>query len=421
MAAKAILWFRNNLRLNENRCLHYAALNKIEVLPVYIIDERLEEFVFPNIPRCGEKRKDWIHANIVSLQNDLQKSGGELYVQKGNIVATLINLIQQTGINTIITNYEPGFEEEQDIQKLKQLANVNLHVFLDNFLIQHEKIPFTFPQLPLVFTDFRIKIEKLYSEEVFCSNLLPKFIRNNSIANECIYCLNNECLFVAGEKGALQRLHFYFFESKLVSTYKETRNQLLGTDFSSHFSPWLALGVISPQTVLRYLRSYEKEFAANESTYWLWFELLWRDFFRFQMMKFGKLFFLKGGIRNKKIDGIQNELLFKQWINGKTDEPFVNANMIELKQTGFISNRGRQNVASYLIHDLKIDWRQGAQYFESQLLDYDVSSNWANWAYIAGVGNDPRPFRNFNIQKQQKQYDPNNTYTQYWLNKANTY
>ncbi len=421
MAAKAILWFRNNLRLNDNRCLHYAAVNKIEVLPVYIIDERLEEFVFPNMPRCGEKRKTWIHANIVSLQNDLQESGGELYVQKGNIVATLINLIQQTGINTIITNYEPGFEEGQDIQKLKQLANVNLHVFHDNFLIQPEKIPFTLPQLPLVFTDFRIKVEKLYSEENFCSNLLPKFIRNNSIANESIYCLNNESLFVAGENGALQRLRYYFFESKLVSTYKETRNQLLGTDFSSHFSPWLALGLISPQTVLRYLRNYEKEYGANESTYWLWFELLWRDFFRLQMMKFGKLFFLKRGIRNKTIDGNQNELLFKQWINGETEESFVNANMLELKHAGFMSNRGRQNVASYFIHDLKIDWRWGAQYFESQLLDYDVSSNWANWAYIAGVGNDPRPFRKFNIQKQQEQYDPNNTYTHYWLNKANTY
>jgi deoxyribodipyrimidine photo-lyase len=111
-----------------------------------------------------------------------------------------------------------------------------------------------------------------------------------------------------------------------------------------------------------------------------------------------------------------NELLFKQWINGEIAEPFVNANMLELKLSGFMSNRGRQNVASYLIHDLGIDWRWGAAYFEMQLLDYDVSSNWGNWAYIAGVGNDPRPFRKFNIKKQQEQYDPDGMFTNYWLN-----
>ncbi|MFN7013467.1 MAG: FAD-binding domain-containing protein, partial [Bacteroidia bacterium] len=193
-------------------------------------------------------------------------------------------------------------------------------------------------------------------------------------------------------------------------------NELLGTDFSSHFSPWLALGVISPQTILTYLREFENQYGANESTYWLWFELLWRDFFRYQMMKHGRLFFLKGGIAKKPITFKNNVLLFKQWINGETTEPFVNANMLELKHTGFMSNRGRQIVASYLIHDLGIDWRWGAAYFEMQLLDYDVSSNWGNWSYIAGVGNDPRSCRKFNIKKQQEQYDPDLKYSNHWLN-----
>ncbi|GIV28100.1 MAG: deoxyribodipyrimidine photo-lyase [Bacteroidia bacterium] len=416
MAAKAILWFRNNLRLNDNRCLHYATVNNISVLPLYIIDERLDELVISNIPRCGEKRKAWILANIVSLQKDLQKLGAELYINKGNVVTTLLDVIQRTGISTVFTNYEPGFEEEQDIQKLQQYTNNKIHVINDNFLIHPNRAPFTLNQTPLVFTDFRIQIEKNYKEENFYSDLLPNFICNNSIKSDFVCCSNNESFFEPGEQGALNRVHYYLFESKLVSTYKETRNQLLGTDFSSHFSPWLALGVLSPQTILRYLRNYEKDFGANESTYWLWFELLWRDFFRYQMMKFGKLFFRKTGIRDRKIDSPQNQLLFKQWINGTTSEPFVNANMIELKQTGFMSNRGRQNVASYLIHDLNIDWRWGAAYFEMQLLDYDVSSNWGNWAYIAGVGNDPRPFRKFNIKKQQEQYDPECKFTNYWLN-----
>jgi len=417
MANKAILWFRNNLRLKDNRCLHYAATNRMAVLPVYVVDERLEEQVHPSFKRCGVKRKNWIYSNLHSLQKDLEKHGAKLYIKKGNVVATLKEIVLQTGITTIITNYEPGSEEEDDISLLKQEGKIHLVVLYDNFLIQPEKLPFSLAQIPLVFTDFRTKIEKLYREEIFSSDLLPNFIQSDSIETENISCFDSNTLFTPGEQGALKRVQYYFFDSRLIATYKETRNQLLGTDFSSHLSPWLALGAIAPQTILHYLRKYEKKFGANESTYWLWFELLWRDFFRFQMMKYKNLFFRKGGIRNKKIDFSSDKLLFERWMNGQTEEPFVNANMIELNETGFMSNRGRQNVASYLVHDLGIDWRWGASYFESQLIDYDVSSNWGNWAYIAGVGNDPRPFRKFNIKKQQAQYDPDNQYVSFWLNK----
>ncbi len=415
MAAKAILWFRNNLRLNDNRCLHYAAVNKIEVLPVYVLDERLTHTSFANLPRCGENRKAWILENLKSLQKEIRALEGDLYIKNRNIVETLKEVASKTQIKTIITNYEPGYEEEDDVRRLQQ-SGLKLIVLSDNFLIAPEHLPITPEQVPSVFTDFRHKIEKHYSEQLFISDLLPKFITSSGITSDEVKIENTSLIIEAGENAAIKRLKYYFFESKLVEKYKETRNELLGTDFSSHFSPWLALGVISPQTILKYLREYEKHYGANDSTYWFWFELLWRDFFRYQMIKHGRLFFLKEGIRNKSMIFNQNELLFKQWMNGETPEPFVNANMIELKHIGFMSNRGRQNVASYLIHDLGIDWRWGAAYFEMQLLDYDVSSNWGNWAYIAGVGNDPRPFRKFNIKKQQELYDPECKYINYWLN-----
>jgi deoxyribodipyrimidine photo-lyase len=135
-------------------------------------------------------------------------------------------------------------------------------------------------------------------------------------------------------------------------------------------------------------------------------------------MKYGNKIFLKGGIKNVERDYANIPELFDRWINGKTDDDFVNANMIELKETGFMSNRGRQNAASYLIHDLNIDWRWGAGYFESMLIDYDVCSNWGNWMYVAGVGNDPRPNRKFNTQFQAEKYDKNYDYRNLWLNKA---
>jgi deoxyribodipyrimidine photo-lyase len=105
-----------------------------------------------------------------------------------------------------------------------------------------------------------------------------------------------------------------------------------------------------------------------------------------------------------------------KWINGQTESDFVNANMLELRETGFMSNRGRQIVASYLINDLKVDWRFGAAYFEEQLIDYDVCSNWGNWAYLAGVGNDPRSNRYFDTKKQADIYDKNGEYRNRWLN-----
>jgi deoxyribodipyrimidine photo-lyase len=136
--------------------------------------------------------------------------------------------------------------------------------------------------------------------------------------------------------------------------------------------------------------------------------------------KHGKAVLEKGGILHE--DRVfENDIeKFNGWIHGKTEDDFVNANMIELAQTGFMSNRGRQNVASYLVHDLKIDWRWGAAYFESQLIDYDFSNNWGNWMYVAGVGNDPRS-RRFNTKLQAERYDPELSIQKYVASRPNQY
>ena len=189
---------------------------------------------------------------------------------------------------------------------------------------------------------------------------------------------------------------------------------MIGTDYSSKLSPWLANGCISAKTIYWKVKEYEAEFGANESTYWLIFELVWRDYFKYISLKHGNSFFKIDGILQKKYAWKSNELQVQKWIDGRTEEPFVNANMIELKETGFMSNRGRQNVASFFAKELLLDWRIGAAYFESMLIDYDVHSNYGNWSYISGVGNDPRD-RKFNVKKQAKNYDPDNRYQDNWL------
>ena len=191
---------------------------------------------------------------------------------------------------------------------------------------------------------------------------------------------------------------------------------MIGANYSSKFSAWLALGCLSPREIYFELKKYEAKYEANESTYWLVFELLWRDYFRFMMKKYHIKFFQQHGIQNKEIPvNKHNVQVLQSWIDGITGIDFIDANMIELKSTGFMSNRGRQNVASYLCNDLKLDWRYGAAYFEQQLIDYDVCNNWGNWAYLAGVGNDPRGNRYFNIDKQAQDYDKNQEYRNLWL------
>jgi deoxyribodipyrimidine photo-lyase len=144
--------------------------------------------------------------------------------------------------------------------------------------------------------------------------------------------------------------------------------------------------------------------------------LLWRDFFRLMAKKHGNKIYWKGGLRGQPNPKLRNDRqLLKAWVDGRTGIPLIDANMREVKLTGFMSNRGRQNVASYLVHDLKVNWQMGAEYFESILIDYDVASNWCNWNYVAGVGNDPREDRYFNPVTQAKRYDPNGEYVRHWL------
>ena len=231
---------------------------------------------------------------------------------------------------------------------------------------------------------------------------------------EALFPKQVESLFSGGELSALAHLDQYF-ERRLPDTYKQTRNQLTGMDYSSKFSPWLAFGCCSARRIVQKLKNYESTYGANDGTYWLWFELLWRDYFRFLHFKYGDKLYRPHGLIDKEINSFDKKK-FQQWISGCTGENFIDAGMRELQQTGFLSNRMRQVVASYWIYEMKGDWRAGAAWFESQLVDYDVYSNQGNWLYIAGRGTDPRGGRPFNVKKQAQDHDPDGAYRSKWLN-----
>ncbi|MFN4085592.1 MAG: DASH family cryptochrome [Spirosomataceae bacterium] len=423
-----VLWFRNDLRLHDNQAWERAA-QLGQVVPVFIIDDRWMEEGPLGFRRVEAHRMKFILESVQALRQTLQERGSNLLVQIGKPEEIIPALAKQIMATHVVASKEIT-QEETDVetalsQRLKPL-NVDIELIWQRSLYHVRDLPFQINFLPDIFTEFRKKVErtsKIRPTTVFIPNPIALDLPWGDMPTlESLgYGMPDQdargvLAFKGGEKEGLARLRYYLDETQLLKTYKETRNGLLGGDYSSKFSPWLALGCLSPRHVYEEVKRFEAHYGANESTYWLIFELLWRDYFIFISLRYGSRIFKLHGIKQDlSYRGRQDHGVFHKWMEGQTGNPFVDANMRELKATGFMSNRGRQNVASFLVKDLQIEWRWGARYFESQLIDYDVCSNWGNWNYVAGVGNDPRENRYFNTYKQAQMYDKKGEYIRHWL------
>lgn len=426
----SIVWFKTDLRVEDNETLVKAIAQSEQIIPVYCFDDSHFETTVYGFKKTGSYRAQFLLESLEDLDKNLRKLGSGLLILKGKPEIEIPKIVKQYKAQKVFAKREVAFEEKQT-EKLVQDELFKLRCELETFststLYHAEDLPFSIKDIPDVFTNFRKKTEK--ESKIRSVFVAPEQINSPEIPEiklPTLIDLNFEFMpidsraaiqFKGGETEAINRLNHYFYETKCLSNYKETRNGMIGADYSSKFSAWLAMGCISPRYIYTEIKKYEKQFGANDSTYWLVFELLWRDFFRFMFKKYQTKFFLYSGIKTEKVNSkALNEKLIFQWINGTTNSDFINANMLELKQTGFMSNRGRQNVASFFCNELNMDWRLGAAYFEEQLIDYDVCSNWGNWAYLAGVGNDPRGHRYFNIEKQANDYDKNKAFRKLWLN-----
>ena len=407
-----IVWFRNDLRIRKNAALSAALAEGCELSALFILDNRKS--------KLGEFRRRFITESLADLAENLNQYNIRLDVRSGIPKEELSIFFDAHTSYRVFANKGYASEEIGQEKLLQSIPNVELCLFDDGFLIPPHCLPFDIDELPDTFTTFRKKIEQVGIESMLDAptDNQPSVIRAQGNIGMDSANPNTAFPFRGGEYTALERLKNYLWNSRNILNYKETRNGLLGTEYSSKFSPWLANGCISAQEIFFEIKAFEREVESNASTYWLIFELLWRDYFRYVMLKYGTSLFKLGGIRGKEINRFEPfdaSDRFDAWVNGQTGDDFVDANMRELKLTGFMSNRGRQNVASFLVHQLKLDWRKGAAYFEKQLIDYDVFSNWGNWAYLAGVGNDPRENRVFNTKRQAEMYDPGGEYIRKWL------
>ena len=430
MIKTALVWFKTDLRIEDNETLIKAIAQSEKVIPVYCFDESHFATTVFGFKKTGSFRAQFLLESLHDLDTKLRILGSGLRIVMGKPEVEIPKLVQEYKAQKVFAKREVAFEEIQT-QKLVQNELFKLRCELDTFststLYHAEDLPFSIKDIPDVFTNFRKKTEKDANirkpfdapTEINSPEIPPLELPTLEALGLTKTTIDSRAVlqFKGGESEAIQRLKHYFYDTQCLSSYKETRNGMVGADYSSKFSPWLVLGCISPRYIYAEVKKYEKQFGANESTYWLVFELLWRDFFRFMFKKYQTKFFLYKGIKTDRVNSKSlNEKLLSQWINGATPSDFINANMLELQQTGFMSNRGRQNVASYFCNELNMDWRMGAAYFEEQLIDYDVCSNWGNWAYLAGVGNDPRGHRYFNIDKQAADYDKNKSFRKLWLN-----
>ena len=430
----AIVWFRRDLRLHDNEALSNALRYADTVLPVYILDEREWRGKLPHtgLPKVGVHRARFILEALADLRASLRARGADLIVRSGRAEDILPELTQRAQASWVFCNRERTAEElavQNAVEQEVWAIGREVHYSRGKLLYYTADLPFPVTQTPDVFTTFRKETERItpVREPLPVPGRVPLCaagVEPGDIPTLADYGMAEPpgderaaLRWRGGETAGLDRLAYYLFGSHAVSTYKETRNELLGGDFSTKFSAWLAQGCLSPKQIYHEVRAYEAKNGANDSTYWVIFELLWRDFFRLMGKKHGNKIFHKGGFRE---DGDhprwkRDADLLRRWIEGQTGTPFVDANMREIARTGFMSNRGRQNVASYLVKDLGLDWRLGAEYFEHALIDYDVTSNWCNWQYVAGVGTDPRENRYFNILSQAQRYDPQGDYVHHWL------
>lgn len=420
---RVLIWFRNDLRVSDNEMLYRAEQEGAEVIPFYCFDSIYDVDLSIGLPKTGRFRRRFLAEALMELRAKLTGLGAGLIFRSGDTASEIRRILESSPVDEIWFSASATSEEvaiEQSVEKI----GVRMRRFSVENLLQEFDLPFAINDIPWLFTEFRKQVEKdLQIRSVWpapwrlrvVNGLIKGEIRLENDLTELPASVAHDFNYAGGESQAWRRLQTYIWSQDRLKEYKETRNGMLGADYSSRFSLALAHGCLSPVQIYHQVKEYEQKRVANQSTYWLIFELLWRDFFRHTARAEGGLFFHVH--KNQEFPWTDDH---EAWRMGQTGADLVDACMNELRTTGFLGNRGRQIVASYLVNDLKAHWYPGAQYFESVLIDYDVTSNYGNWTYIAGVGHDPRKDRYFNLEKQAERYDPDGRYRAYWLDSKNT-
>lgn len=394
----SFFWFRRDLRLEDNVGLFQALQSKYPVIPLFIFDETILERLPKNDPRVG-----FIHESLAVIDTKLQEFGSSLLVIKGNPLQVWESLLQEYAIQEVFWNkdYEPNaIQRDLAVGNVLASKEVNVFAFKDQVIFEEAEIvkadglPYT------VYTPFKNKwLEKYHTiapvQEWDATPYFSSFFKSNF----AFPSLEDIGFTMSSIKVKPHNL-------KLVANYHETRD-FPAMDSTSYLSPHLRFGTVSIRKLVNWAVRKNQVFLS---------ELIWREFFMQILFHFPKV-----QNRNFKAayDGIEwrnDEADFKRWCEGKTGYPMVDAGMRQLNETGYMHNRVRMVVASFLCKHLLIEWQWGEAYFAEKLLDYEMAANVGNWQWAAGTGCDAAPyFRVFNPEIQQKKFDEKGIYIRQWI------
>ncbi len=429
-----VYWFRNDLRLHDNPALQHAIAlaerHRTWLLPVYVHDTALQLTSPWGFVRTSEHRLAWAAMAVHDVSEQLAALGSQLLQISGDPSQVLAELMTRLGASTLVCEDIAAPYEEAHIQAL-QKGGREVQTVWQSTLMAPDQLPFEPHDVPDEFSSFRRAVERHAcapakpAAAITRLPALPENLPHDALATHAsTYTPLNDPrsafpwsqpAFHGGERAALAHLAQYCSRG-LPHSYKATRNGLYGADYSTKWSPWLATGALSARQAWAAIQAFEAQHGATDSTYWISFELLWRDHFRWLHLKYGERMYWQRGLSDAPLQQrAHNARGFERWRTGQTGHALIDAGMRELNATGYSSNRLRQNLASFLIHDLHGDWRAGAAWFESQLIDFDIYNNQGNWLYLSGRGTDPRGSRRFNPDKQAHDYDADGTYRKLWL------
>ncbi|UDG79252.1 Deoxyribodipyrimidine photo-lyase [Candidatus Ecksteinia adelgidicola] len=418
-----LVWFRNDLRINDNTALYTACLTpNIYVLAVFIATPK--QWLKHSMAPCQAK---FIYDNLIKLQKELAKKSIPLYYYQCNdffdSINWLISFCMKKKITALFYNlqYELNEWNRDQILERRLSGKVHCYGFNDSLLFPPKSITNTTGNMYKVYTPFRnVFIRRLMNSNIDCFpeprvrgnmlsilNIPPMFKYPSSLIDN---------MFPAGEKEALQRLKNFCFTKE--KKYFSQRN-FPAIDSTSKLSPYLAIGVLSPrqcfnQLCIAYPLMLKKD---NHNTFYWLNQLIWREFYRNLIIVYPELCKHQPFIKwTNIISWNNNTKMLHAWKVGKTGYPIVDAAMRQLIHTGWINNRLRMISASFLVKDLLIDWRIGERYFMSKLLDGDLAANNGGWQWIASTGTDSVPyFRIFNPTTQSKFFDPLGIFIRKWL------
>ena len=397
MELLSVFWFRRDLRLEDNAAMYHALRSGKSVLPVFIFDTE----ILDDLPK-DDPRMAFIFQTLEKINQKLSSYGSSLVIEKGRPIDVWKRLCSQYQFDNVFTNedYEPySIKRDREIKLFLNQRGINFSPFKDQVTFQKSEVtkgdgmPYT------VFTPYKKQWLKKLNNSRPNSHPSEKYLHN---------FLKHDVEFPPAEDLKLlpPAIKVRPYNFKAITTYEDSRNYPW-MDGGSYVGPYLRFGLLS---IRELVAKAEKENEAYLS------ELIWREFFMQIIFHFPHVVDKSFKQKFDNINWLNREDSFEKWCNGNTGYPMVDAGMRELNKSGYLHNRVRMVVASFLCKHLLIDWRWGEAWFAQKLLDYELSSNNGNWQWAAGTGCDAAPyFRVFNPEAQQKKFDPNLEYIKKWV------